>query len=243
MRVEVVEERPALAARAADEIAQRLRAAVRRRGQATAAFSGGSAPAAMLEALAGCDVPWPRVHVAQVDERAVGEADPRRNLALLRARLLDRVALPAANVHAMPVGGASAGGEAGAHASADLDAAAARYAATLERVCGRPAVLDVVHLGLGADGHTASLVPGDPVLDEAQRDVAATGAYQGMRRLTLTYPALRRARARVWLVAGADKARALACLLAGDPAIPAGRLADDRGVVLADVAPTPHAPG
>ena len=111
---------------------------------------------------------------------------------------------------------------------ADLDAAAARYAATL------PRTFDLVHLGLGDDGHTASLVPGDPVLDVADRDVAVTQPYAGHRRMTLTYPVLDRADEVLWLVAGAAKTEPLARLRAGDAEIPAGRVRAPRQVLLAD---------
>ena len=110
----------------------------------------------------------------------------------------------------------------------DLDAAASMYAADL------PAALDLVHLGLGPDGHTASLVPGDPVLDVTDREVAVTGIYQGRRRMTLTYPALNKARGVLWLVTGEDKVDALQRLLRGDTSIPAGRVAAENALVLAD---------
>ena len=171
----------------------------------------------MLRALAREDVPWDRVHLLQVDERVAPYGDADRNLTVLRESLT----VPA-RVHPMPV------------ERDDLDAAARRYAETLAAVAGSPPVLDLVHLGLGGDGHTASLVPGDPVLDVGDRDVAITGPYQGRRRMTLTYPALDRARQVVWLVTGEDKAAMLARLHDGDAAIPAGRVRAAQAAVFAD---------
>jgi 6-phosphogluconolactonase len=167
----------------------------------------------MLAALSHEHVSWEHAAVFQVDERVAPDGDPDRNLTHLR-RSLPAAALPA--IRPMPV------------AEPDLEAAAAAYAASL------PERLDLVHLGLGADGHTASLVPGDPVLDVVDRDVAVTGAYQGRRRMTLTYPALERARAILWLVTGADKSEALEKLLARDPSIPAGRITNTHQLVVAD---------
>jgi 6-phosphogluconolactonase/glucosamine-6-phosphate isomerase/deaminase len=120
--------------------------------------------------------------------------------------------------------------------STDLDAAAKQYSATLESIAGSPPVLDLVHLGMGPDGHTASLVPGDPVLQVTDAEVAVTGIYQGRRRITLTYPVLNRARRVLWLVTGADKAGMLTRLLAADPSIPSGRVNQERALVLADQA-------
>jgi 6-phosphogluconolactonase len=118
--------------------------------------------------------------------------------------------------------------------SPDLAAAATRYALTLRAIAGSPPVLDIVHLGLGPDGHTASLVPADPVLDVTDADVALTGVYQGRRRMTLTYPILNRSRRVMWLVSGSEKVGMLGRLRAGDESIPAGRVRRDRALVLAD---------
>ncbi|MEZ4404256.1 MAG: 6-phosphogluconolactonase [Kofleriaceae bacterium] len=221
------------ARRAATVIAQRLRLAVRARGVGLVAVSGGRSPQRLFELLAAAPVPWPAVHVFQVDERLAPTDSPDRNATLLRTALLDRIALPPANLHLMPV------------ELTEPRAGAAAYAATLRRFAGTPPVLDVVHLGLGGDGHTASLVPGDPVLEEARTEVAVTGAYQGRRRMTLTYPLLARARRLVWLVCGADKADALARLRRHDATIPAGRVAQHHAVVIADAdaaAPVAAAP-
>jgi 6-phosphogluconolactonase len=176
----------------------------------------------MLRALAGREVPWEGVHVVQVDERVAPAEDPERNLTNLRESLLDRVPLRPKQIHAMPV------------EYPDLEAAAKCYALTLRQIAGSPPVLDLAHLGLGPDGHTASLVPGDPVLDVAGADVAVTGVYQGRRRITLTYPVLNRSRRILWLVSGGEKAGMLVRLRDGDPLIPAGRVCQDRAVVLAD---------
>ena len=116
----------------------------------------------------------------------------------------------------------------------ELESAAERYAETLKTIAGSPPVLDLVHLGLGPDGHTASLVPGDPVLNVTDSDVALTGVYQGRRRMTLTYPILNRARSILWLVTGKDKVAALARLREGDPTIPAGRIQRNQALLLAD---------
>jgi 6-phosphogluconolactonase len=164
------------------------------------------------------------VQLFQVDERAAPAGHEDRNATALGAHLLDRVDLPPANVHLMPV------------EERDLDAAAADHARLLATLAGAPPVLDVAHLGIGTDGHTASLVPADPVLELVDRDVAATGSYQGRRRMTLTFPALDRARRIRWSVTGAHKAEALERLMAGDRGIPAGRVRATAALVLADEA-------
>jgi 6-phosphogluconolactonase len=186
------------------------------------AVSGGRTPWLMLRELAAEDVPWPAVYVAQVDERVAPAGHPDRNLTHLRESLLDRVPLSPDHILAMPV------------ESSDLAAASIEYGKELSSVAGPQPVLDLVHLGLGPDGHTASLVPGDPVLGVTDRDVAITGPYQGRQRMTLTYPVLNRAHRVLWVVTGSDKEALLARLLAGDPSIPAGRVCGDRALVLAD---------
>ncbi len=204
----------AVALRAAAEIAAAARDAVHQRGRFSLAVSGGSTPARMFELLVDEDLPWDQVELYQVDERIAPADDPARNLTPLQRCLLDPLEmLP--RLHPMPV------------EDDDLDAAAAHYAATL------PERFDLIHLGLGADGHTASLVPGDPVL-EARADVAITASYIGHRRMTLTYPVLNRARRILWVVTGASKHEALTRLLAGDRAIPAGRVARERAIVICD---------
>jgi 6-phosphogluconolactonase len=222
VRIEVLPDAGAAASRAATRIADAAREAVAARGRFAFAVSGGHSPWVMLRELAGESLPWDKVHVFQVDERVAPAGDPDRNLTHLKESLLSRAPLPEANVHAMPV------------EAADLDAGAAAYARTLESVCGAPPVLDLAHLGMGPDGHTASLVPGDPVLAVTDRDVALTAPYMGRRRMTLTYPVLDRARRVLWLITGSDKAAAFPKLVTGDPSIPAGRVRPDAALVLAD---------
>lgn len=222
MKIEVLADANAVAEQAAAIIAAAARTAVAARARCVVAVSGGHTPWVMLRALAGKDVPWASVHIVQVDERVAPAGDSDRNLTHLRESLLEQAPLPPEQIHPMPV------------ESPDLDAAAARYAQRLREIAGSPPVLDLVHLGLGPDGHTASLVPGDPVLEVADAEVALTGVYQGRRRMTLTYPMLNRARRVLWVVTGGEKAAMLARLRSGDPSIPAGRVRSDEALVLAD---------
>jgi len=176
----------------------------------------------MLRALAKEDVPWKQMHVVQVDERIAPAGDPDRNLTHLRESLLAHAPLPPDNIYPMPV------------EASDLEVAAQQYAATLAKLAGSPPVLDLAHLGMGPDGHTASLVPGDPVLNISNADVALTGVYMGKRRMTLTYPILNRARRILFLVTGKEKMAMLPKLRAADASIPSGRIRQDNAVILAD---------
>lgn len=222
MKIKVYADPDTVAREAAKLIAKEARDAVAARGKFVMAVSGGKTPWVMLRELGHEDVPWKEVHVVQVDERVAPEGDPDRNLTHLRESLLEHAPLRPEQIHAMPV------------EAADLEAACMRYAQTLEEIAGRPAVLDLVHLGLGPDGHTASLVPGDAVLDVNDADVALTGIYQNRRRMTLTYPIINRSRRVLWLVTGAEKSGMLARLQAGDVSIPAGRVSAERALILAD---------
>jgi len=222
MNIEVYADADAVARAAAKLVAKEARDAFVSRGKFVMAVSGGKTPWVMLRDLAQENVPWKGVHVVQVDERVAPEGDPDRNLTHLRESLLEHAPLRAEQIHAMPV------------ESANLEAACAQYARILETIAGSPSVLDLVHLGLGPDGHTASLVPGDAVLDVTNADVALTGIYQNRRRMTLTYPIINRSRRVLWLATGAEKAGMLARLQAGDVSIPAGRVSRDRAVILAD---------
>lgn len=224
INLEVLDTAESVAQRAADVIAEAARNAVAARGRFVFAVSGGHTPWVMLRALATADVPWPAVHLVQVDERLAPAGDPDRNLTHLHESLLDHAPLAVAQIHAMPV------------ESNDLAAAAAKYADTLREIAGSPPVLDLVHLGLGPDGHTASLVPGDPVLRVDDADVAITGSYQGRRRMTLTYPMINRSRQVLWVVTGGEKIQMLNRLLDGDESIPAGRIRREQALLLADKA-------
>ena len=222
MKIEIYPDDDVVARKAAAVIAAAARAATSSRGRFIMAVSGGHTPWLMLRALAGEELPWKRLHVVQVDERVAQAGDPDRNLAHLRASLLDHAPLLPDHIYAMPV------------EAADLDRAAEQYALTLRDVAGSPPVFDLVHLGLGPDGHTASLVPGDPVLDITDADVAVTGAYHGRRRMTLTFPIINRSRLVLWLVTGSEKAATLVRLRDGNRSIPASRVRQDRSLVLAD---------
>src|ERR1051326_603390 len=223
---------PAAAARAAALfLAAASRAAPSVGGRFVVALSGGSTRWLMLRALAHEDLPWNAIQVLQVDERVAPAGHPDRNLTHLHENLLGHTPLRPEQVHAMPV------------EAQDLETATANYAHNIADLAGSPPVLDLVHLGLGTDGHTASLVPGDPVLDITEADVALTGTYQGRRRMTLTYPVLNRARQVLWLVTGAEKRAAFQRLQAGDASIPAGRIRQDIAVVFADRAAAPSPSG
>ena len=223
MQFDLFDDAAAVAAAAAAVIQAEVWAAVAARGRCVLAVSGGRTPWLMLRVLARRDLPWASLELVQVDERLAPAGDPDRNLTHLRESLADSP-LAQAQIHAMPV------------EATDPLAAAASYAARLRDLAGVPPVLDLVHLGLGSDGHTASLIPGDPVLGVIDADVALTAPYQGRRRMTLTYPILNRARRILWVVTGAEKAPMLARLQAGDTGIPAGRVNRER-------APDPGRPG
>lgn len=222
MELELFDDPDSVAQAAAATIAADARAAMAARGRFAFAVSGGHTPWIMLRGLAGEDMPWASVHVFQVDERVAPDGHPDRNLTHLRESLLQHAPLRPEQIHAMPV------------ESPDLKAAAIQYAVALQEIAGSPPVLDLVHLGLGPDGHTASLVPGDAVLDVDDADVALTGVYQGRRRMTLTYPMLNRARRVLWVVTGSEKVEMLRRLRDGDVSIPAGRIQRAQALLLAD---------
>jgi 6-phosphogluconolactonase len=224
MKIELFGNSDSVARAGASFIAAEARAAVRARGRFVMGVSGGKTPWQMLHDLADEDVPWKCVHVVQVDERVAPAGHSDRNLTHLWESLMLRAPLPVDQLYIMPV------------EEKDLETAAASYARVLQNIAGSPPVLDLVHLGLGPDGHMASLVPNDSALDVTDADVASTGSYQNRRRLTLTYPLLNRSRRIMWVVTGREKADMLSRLLDGDISIPAGRVRGLRAVVVTDIA-------
>ena len=226
MRLTIAASADQAAEAAARFLGERIAEAVATRGRCTIALSGGHTPWTALERLVLLNPPWAALEVFQVDERVVGDQDPRRNASRLRSILVGATRLASAHFHAMPV-------------DPPLESAASRYQAELTVSAGAPPVLDVVQLGLGADGHTASLVPGDPLCAVTDQEVGVSGPYDGTVRLSLTFPAINRARAVLWLVTGAEKRPPLARLLAQDPAIPAARVNGARATLIADRAAAP----
>ena len=218
MRQQIAPTEAAMSSAVAAAVAAEIRAAITERGRAVVGFSGGSTPGPMLAELATVDLEWARVTVFQVDERVAPDGDPDRNAQLLTGRLLS--AVPASG-YLMPV------------TRDNLEAAAQDYAELLSDTCG--GILDVVHLGLGPDGHTASLIPGDAVLDVADRDVALTAEYQGRRRMTMTFPAINRARRIVWEIAGADKAAAVRAVV-DDGDVPGAKISKEQALLIVDAA-------
>lgn len=246
------------AGRAAEILGAAVADAITRRDRCLLAISGGSTPTPVFAELAQLDVDWPSVTILQVDERIVPLDSSSRNLMVQRNLLGhlgctwlplpvdDLLALrgrpPTDQDHPRPITSETAG--------PILD----EFAARLIDLAGDPPVLDVVHLGLGSDGHTASLLPGDPLVHELRRYVGLTGLYSGSpptttqaaaaldrgtmrpttQRVSLTRPVLDRARMVLWLVNGADKADVVRRLVDGDMSIPAGLVHAAHSVVVSD---------
>jgi 6-phosphogluconolactonase len=224
MQIEIFADADAVAKAAAQLIASDARAAIAARGVFSFAVSGGKTPWIMLKELASEELPWSQMHLFQIDERIAPEGDKDRNFTQILVSLA-AAPIPAGNIHAMPVN------------AVNPEQTCHDYAQTLEKYCGIPPVLDLAHLGLGPDGHTASLVPGDPVLTVRDCDVALTdpvNLYQDRRRMTLTYPMINRSRKILWLATGTEKAPMIVRLKHGDPTIPAGVIAQGNAILLAD---------
>jgi 6-phosphogluconolactonase len=221
-RLEVLEDADAVHRRGAELIAEEARKAIAERGQCSLAVSGGADPWPMFSQLEEFELDWTEIEIFQVDERVAPAGSDERNL----THLVESLSIGAqGSIRPMPV------------TDDDLEAAADRYAASL------PDALDLAHLGIGPDGHTASLVPGDPVLEVTDKRVAVTsGDYQGVRRMTLTYPELHRARSLLWVVTGEEKVDALRKLIDQDPSTPSGRVQPGgESLILADRAAAPDA--
>ena len=222
--IEVLDDAIVASRRAAAWIAEVARLAIEERGRFVMALSGGNTPLQMLLRLATETIDWSNVHLLQVDERVAPLGSPARNLSQLRVALLARVPIPVGQVYPMPV------------EELDLIAAADGYGRLLNEVAGSPPHLDLVQLGLGADGHTASLLPGDAAAEMASADVAVTAHYNGWRRMTLTFPVINRARRILWLVTGAQKAAAVARLASSDDSLLASRVRRESALLLVDQA-------
>lgn len=219
-RLEVLDDADAVHKRGAELIADAARAAAAERGRCALAVSGGSDPWPMFSQLEDLWDDWASTEVFQVDERVAPAGSDERNL----THLVESLSIGAqGSIRPMPV------------TDEDLEAAADRYAASL------PDAIDLAHLGIGPDGHTASLVPGDPVLEVTDKRVAVTAReYQGVRRMTLTYPELHRVRSLLWVVTGEKKVDALEQLIAQDPSTPSGRVQPGGdSLILADRAAAP----
>ncbi len=221
-RLEVFDDEDAVHRRGAELIAEGVRPAIAERNRCALAVSGGTDPWSMFSRLEDLIDDWTKIEIFQVDERVAPPGSDERNL----THLIESLSIGAqGSIRPMPVN------------DDDLDAAADRYAAQL------PEALDLAHLGIGPDGHTASLVPGDAVLEVRDKRVAVTaGEYQGARRMTLTYPEIERVRSLLWVVTGEEKRDALQKLIDQDPSTPSGRVRPGGdSLILADRAAAPDA--
>jgi len=222
MELHILPDAEAVAQKAARIITELAQERARLTGKFLFAVSGGSTPWKVLRQLAEtAALPWEAVELFQVDERIAPAGDAQRNLTRIEENLLNHSALTQKQIHAMPV------------EQTDLESAADSYAQQLVEFCGNPTQLDLIHLGLGEDGHTASLLPGDPAR-KSQAPIAVTNEYQGLRRMTMTYPTLNAARHRLWIVTGTNKQPMLERLYRGDDSIPAGRVERSNAIILAD---------
>jgi len=222
MKAEVVADIRSVAERAAGIIAEQARECFAVRRQFVMAVSGGSTVRAMLRMLGKEEVPWGGVYVVQGHERVGRTGNHDSNLPDIREALMEDTPIDPSHIHPMPVG------------LPDLDAAAEQYARTLRVLCGNPPILDLVQLELFSTGRTAALIPGDPVLEIMDRDVAVTEVHEACKRMTLTYPVINRARQILWMVTGREKIAVLAQLRDGDLAIPASRVRRDQARLLSD---------
>jgi 6-phosphogluconolactonase len=222
MIIHVFTDEETVAREAAKFIAETVRQDVFARSRFVMALSGGQTPWKMLQILGSEDIPWKAVHIFQVDERLAPAGHRERNFTYLQESMLDHTDVLPEQIYAMPVD------------HKDLETMAGNYIQTLQRIAGNPPVLDLIHLGMGKDGHTASLVPGDPVLKMMDTDVALTGLYQGRQRLTMTYPFINRARRILWVITGREKSEMFNRLREADESIPAGCVCRTKTIVITD---------
>jgi 6-phosphogluconolactonase len=221
MKLRILPDAEAVAQKATQIIAELARERIRLTGKFLFAASGGSTPWKVLRQLADKSLPWEGIELFQVDERIAPAGDLQRNLTRIKENLLEHSPLIEKQIHAMPV------------EQTDLESAAETYAQQLHKLCGNPVKLDLIHLGLGEDGHTASLLPGDPARN-SQRPITVTNEYQGLRRMTMTYPVINAAQHRLWIVTGSNKQPMLERLYHGDESIPAGLVERNNAIILAD---------
>ncbi len=221
MELQILPDAQAVAQKATQIIAELAQERIRLTGTFSFAVSGGSTPWKVLRQLADAALNWESVELFQVDERIAPAGDAQRNLTQITQNLLDHSALSLEQIHAMPV------------EQTDIESAAESYAQQLIKLCGNPPQLDLIHLGLGEDGHTASLLPSDPAR-KSQKLVTITKEYQGLRRMTMTYPAINAAQRRLWIVTGTNKQSMLERLYQGDDSIPAGLVERENAIILAD---------
>lgn len=211
-----------VAKEAAIYIADRIRKQLAVKDFFTMAISGGRTPWEMIKKLATEDLPWDRINLFQVDERVAPDGHPDRNLTQLFNSIQDTKLMTQINIFPMHV------------VAEDIQQACEEYSETIQRVT-KNGKFDLVHLGIGTDGHTASLIPGDGVLNVQDKDVAMTDhPYQGRQRMTLTYPIINRSEKILWVVTGEEKAEMLNKLLQQDPNIPAGKISQHRAILLTE---------
>lgn len=222
MEIRTFQSADEVAKEAAIYIADRIRENIAKKGFFTMAISGGRTPWAMIKALAQEDLPWEKVFLFQVDERIAPDAHPDRNLTQLFKAIEGSKLVLRLNIFPMRVN------------AEDLEEACEEYENHIKRMTGN-GKLDLVHLGIGTDGHTASLVPNDPVLEIKDQGVAVTNTeYQGRKRMTLTYPLINQAEKILWVITGAEKAEMLNRLLHLDPSIPAGKIDQQHAILLTE---------
>ena len=224
MKTEIFPQAEQVAARAAAYLEQEIRDALTHQKSFSLAISGGRTPWEMLKILSKVDLPWQRINLFQVDERVAPDGHPDRNLTQLFQAIAGTAMVTQLRIFPMPV------------TAEDLDASAKEYAEVLDEIKEGKG-LDIIHLGLGSDGHTASLVPGDGVLEIQNRLVACTqNPYQGRIRMTLTYPLLNAAKQILWIVTGSEKKEMVQRMLQQDPSIPAGSIRQENALLLVDKA-------